>query len=90
MLLMDTELRDFLTAVAINLIRLAANMGYDETADDMREAFAQLRTSEPSKKPDYDKAWDLYYVVADRRHRDGLTFTQICAVVDAALRKEEE
>lgn len=43
---MTPEIRDFLTAIAANLIRLAKNLGYDQTADDVRDAFAVLRTSE--------------------------------------------
>jgi hypothetical protein len=34
---------------------------------------------------DYEAAWDLYYVMADRRNKGGLTANQLIEVVDAAL-----
>lgn len=34
---------------------------------------------------DYEAAWDRYYELADRRHREGLVFDQVVEVVDAAV-----
>jgi hypothetical protein len=36
-------------------------------------------------KPDYAAAWEAYYRLADRRHKEGLTYAEIMEVVKAAF-----
>jgi len=34
---------------------------------------------------DYEKAWNLYYELAGRRHNPGLTYFELKKVIDAAF-----
>lgn len=40
--------------------------------------------------PDYQAAWELYYILAERRHKAGLVFDEVKQIVDAALGIESE
>ena len=42
------------------------------------------------RKVDYEEAWSLYYELANRRNRMGLTFEELSWVIDAALRGKDE